>query len=113
MRLLLDLDPYGGTVPLDMFPFFIKRTADVMASRISVVFRRLVRRGSFQACLRQANVTPIAKGPPSSSVANYRLISKTSVFSKVFERRCLFILDFYFFIYTDNEILKAHTVARS
>ena len=30
MRLLLDLDPYGGTDPLGMFPLF-KRTADVMA----------------------------------------------------------------------------------
>ena len=30
-RLLLDLDPYGGTDPLCMFPLFLKRTADVMA----------------------------------------------------------------------------------
>ena len=31
MRLLLDLDPYGGTDPLGVFPLFLKRTADVMA----------------------------------------------------------------------------------
>ena len=31
-------------------------------------------------------LTPIPKGPPSSSVANYRPISITSVLSKVFER---------------------------
>ena len=30
-RFLLDLDPYGGTDPLGMFPLFLKRTADVMA----------------------------------------------------------------------------------
>ena len=30
-RLLLDLDPYGGTDPLGMFSLFPKRTADVMA----------------------------------------------------------------------------------
>ena len=30
-RLLLDLDPYGGTDQLGMFPLFLKRTADVMA----------------------------------------------------------------------------------
>ena len=30
-RLLLDLDPYGATDPLGMFPLFLKRTADVMA----------------------------------------------------------------------------------
>ena len=29
--LLLDLDSYGGTDPFGMFPFFLKRTADVMA----------------------------------------------------------------------------------
>ena len=29
-RLLLDLDPYGGTDPLGMFPLFLKRIADVM-----------------------------------------------------------------------------------
>ena len=37
-RLLLDLDPYGGTDPLGMFPLFLKRTADVQAPRLSVVF---------------------------------------------------------------------------
>ena len=30
-HLLLDLDPYGGSDPLGMFPLFLKRTADVMA----------------------------------------------------------------------------------
>ena len=88
-RLLLDLDPYGGTDPLGMFPLFLKRTADVMAPSLSVVFRLLVRLGSFPASWRQANVTTIPKGPPSSSVANYRPISITSVLSKVFERLVL------------------------
>ena len=69
-----------------MFPLFLKRTADVMAPRLSVVFRRLVRLGNFPPCWRQANVTLIPKGPPSSTVDNYRPISITSVLSKVFER---------------------------
>ena len=30
-RLLLDLDPYGGSDPLGRFPLFLKRTADVLA----------------------------------------------------------------------------------
>ena len=61
---------------------------------ISVVFRRLVCLGSFPDCWRQANVTPVPKGPPSSSVANYRPISITSVLSKVFERLVSrFVLD--------------------
>ena len=70
---------------LRMFFLFLMRTADVMAPHRSVVFRWLVRLGCFLACCRQANVTPIPKGPPSSSVANYRLISITSVLSKVSE----------------------------
>ena len=52
---------------------------------LSVVFRQLIRLGSFQRCWRQANVTQIPKGPPSSSVANYRPIFITTVLSKVFE----------------------------
>ena len=83
---MLDLDPCGGPDPLGMFPLFLKRTANVMVPRLSEVFRRLVRLGSFPPCWRQANVTPIPKGPPSSSFANYRPISITSVLSKVFER---------------------------
>ena len=79
--LLLDLGPYGGSDQLDMIPLFLKRAADVLAPRLSVVFLRLIRLGSFPACWRQANVTPIPKGPPSSSVANYRPISITSVLS--------------------------------
>ena len=74
----------GAVTNWVMFPLFLKRTADIMAPRLSVVFRRLVRLGSFRACWRQANVTPIPKGPQSSSVANYRPISITSVLSKVF-----------------------------
>ena len=70
-----------------MFPLFLKRTPErTPAPRLSVVFRRLVRLGSFPACWRQANVTPILKGNPSSSIANYRPISITSVLSNVFER---------------------------
>ena len=84
--LLLYLDPYGGIDPVCMFPLFLKRTADVMSLRLSVVFRWLVRLGSFPACRRQANVARIPKGPPSSSVANHRPISITSELCKVFER---------------------------
>ena len=49
-RLLSDFDPYGGTDPLGMFPLFLKRTADVMAPHLSVVFWRLARMGRFLPC---------------------------------------------------------------
>ena len=67
-------------------PLFLKRTSDVLAPRLGVVFRWLVRLDRFPPCWRQANVTPISKGPPSTSVDNDRPISITSVLSKVFER---------------------------
>ena len=35
-HLLLDLDSYGGTDPLGMFPLFLKRTADVMPPPVLV-----------------------------------------------------------------------------
>ena len=71
-RLLLYLDPHGDTDPC--FLFFLRELL------------RLVRLLSFPACWRQANVTPIPKGPPSSLVANDRPISITSVWSNLFER---------------------------
>ena len=74
---LLDLDSYGGTDPLGMFTLFLKKTA--------VVFRRLLRLGSFPVCWRVANVIPIPKGLPSSSASNYRSIYLTPILSKVFE----------------------------
>ena len=83
---MLDLDPYGITDPFGMFPIFLKRTADVMAAGLSVVFRRLVRLGSFPPCRRQANATPISKCSQSFSVANCRPIFITSVLPKVSER---------------------------
>ena len=46
-RLLLDLDSYGGTEPLRMFPLFLKKTAGVLAPLLAVVFRRLLPVGSF------------------------------------------------------------------
>ena len=70
--LLLDLDPYDGTDPLGMFPLFLKRMADVLAPRLSVVFQRLLDLGSFPACWRQANVTKFQKvhRPPLLPITN-------------------------------------------
>ena len=48
-RLLLDLDSYGGTDPLGMFPLFLK-TNVVLAPRLAVVFQQLLRLGSFPVC---------------------------------------------------------------
>ena len=67
----LDFDPNGASDSLGMFDLFLKRTAAVLAPSLRVVFRWFVRLGCLPTCWRQANVTPIKKGPPSSDVANY------------------------------------------
>ena len=85
-RLLLDLDSYGGTDQLGMFPLYLKRTAEVLAPSLTVVFRRLLRFSTFPVCWRVVNVTPIPKDPPSFSGSNYRPISLTPMLSKFFER---------------------------
>ena len=75
------------------FLFFLRVLHMLWPSHLSAVFWWLVRLGSFLSCWRQANVTPILKGPPSSSIANCRPISITSVLSKVFERLVLVRLE--------------------
>ena len=60
--LLLDLDPCGGSDQLGMFPLFLKRTADVLAPRLSVVFGRLVRLpGKFRGLLETNQCHPYSK----------------------------------------------------
>ena len=49
-RLLLDLDSYGGTDTMGMFPLFFKKTAVVLAPYLAVVFWQLLRLGSFPVC---------------------------------------------------------------
>ena len=78
--------------------------------RLSVVFRRLVRLGSFPPYWRQVNVTPVPKGPPSSSAANYRPISITSVLSKVFDRKVSVCLGRFMEL---NVVLPTHPVRLS
>ena len=83
-RLVLDLAPYLSTDILGMFPLFLKITATGLASGLSIVFRRLVRLGSFPASGLQANVNEFRK-VHRPHVANYKPSTITLVLSKVFE----------------------------
>ena len=74
------------------FLFFFKWTADVLAPRLAVVFRRLFRLDSFPVCWTVANVTQILKGPSSSSVVNYRPISLTLYCPRYLRVWCWFVL---------------------
>ena len=86
LRLLLDLDTYGGVDPLGVFLLLLKMVADIIDPKLSIIFCRLIRRGSFPECLRSANVTAIPKGPPSHDRENFRPISITPILSKVYEK---------------------------
>ena len=65
---------------------FSQRTASVLASKVSRLFRRLLGCGELPLEWRIAVVTPIPKGSLSVLVCSYRPISITSVLSKVFEK---------------------------
>ena len=85
-RLLGELDAYGGVDPLGHFPLLFKECRDIMAPKLTSVFRKLIRKGSFPFEWRSANITPISKGTGSSNPSDFRPISITSVVSKVFEK---------------------------
>ena len=69
---LLDLDPNGGVDPSGCFPMFFRKTASVLAPKLSCLFRRLLHGGEFPLEWRIADVTPIPKGPLSALVCNYQ-----------------------------------------
>ena len=81
LRLLHDLDTYGG-----VFPLFLKTVADIIDPKLSIIFRRLIRLGSFPECWRSANVTAISKGAPFPDTENYRPLSITPILSQLYEK---------------------------
>ena len=93
-RLLLDLDPCGGTDPLGMFRvFFVKRIADVLAQRLSVAVRQLVRLGSFQLCGDRPTSLQFRKvrHPPLLPITNR--FSSHQCCRRCLSTWCLFALD--------------------
>ena len=85
-RLLDGLEGNGGVDPLGFFPLFFKKLSPVLAPKLSIIFRRLIKEGCFPGSWKCANVVPIPKGPLSAFLSDYRPISITPVLSKVYER---------------------------
>ena len=58
LLLLLNLDTYGGVDRLGVFPLFLKKVADIIAAKLTIIFRKLIVWNSW----RSASVTAIHKG---------------------------------------------------
>ena len=69
--LLLDLDIFVGVDPLCVFPLFLKKVADIIVLKLSIMFHWLICLGSFPECWWSANVTAIPKGALSPDKENY------------------------------------------
>ena len=50
LRVLLDLDNHGCVDPLGVFPLFQKLVEYIIAPELSIIFRGLIRQGSFPDC---------------------------------------------------------------
>ena len=86
LRLILDLDKYGGVTPLGVFPLFLKMVENIVAPKLSIIFHGLILWGSFPECWGCPYVTAIPKGAPFPDRENYSHISITPILSKVYEK---------------------------
>ena len=81
-----NIDTNGGIDTLGAFLLFLKMVVDIIAPKLSIHFRGLIRWGSFSECCRSANATAIPKSAPSPDRKNYRPISITPILCKLCEK---------------------------
>ncbi|MEO1808644.1 MAG: reverse transcriptase family protein, partial [Bacteroidota bacterium] len=84
-KILDSLDSWGGVDPDLFFPLFFKMS-NILAPKLSRLFRYLFKRGTFPDQRKLSNVSPIPKGALSSDSTQYRPISILPVLSKVAEK---------------------------
>ena len=72
--------------PDELHPKFVKETAKVLTTPISILFRKSLAEGKLPDTWKVANITPIHKKGPKHQVNNYRPISLTSILCKILER---------------------------
>jgi len=74
------LDPNGFN------SFVLRKLMYSLSNPLCILFNFVFTSGAIPNAWKTANITPIFKSGPSSSVNNYRPISLTSVFCKLYER---------------------------
>ena len=86
LRRHLDLAMCRGVDPLGQHPIFLKQVADIIAPKLSTIFRQLIRLGSFPEYWQSANVTAIPMGVPSIDKENNLPKSITHILPKVYQK---------------------------
>jgi len=81
--------------PDTISPFMIKQVNGSIAPILASVFNRSLRESIFPAVWKRSLVVPIFKKGSKTEPINYRPISLTSIFSKIYEKSVLkYILDY-------------------
>ena len=60
-----------GLLIIWVFPLFLKKVADIITPKLSIIFCKLIHLGLFPECWWSAYITAIPKGAPSPDRENY------------------------------------------
>ena len=69
-----------------IFFIFYNQVVQELAPMFAVIFRHVVKKGSFPAYWRLADIVPVLKRSPFSDVRGYIPISISPIVSKIFEK---------------------------